>query len=309
MEGDFAVEKEVKKHVTRILCALCAVVLWLYVTYTEDPEMQTWIRNVPITYAGEAELSTQGITFISREQPETVNVKIAGRKSALRRLSAEDVKATVQYSAIGDAGKYELPVQITLPESGLRVSKISVQTVPCQTDVLATVEKTVVITSSGAEPLGIRNFVASPSVVEVTGPKGLLERLKAGVFVDLAGGDAAETYTVSLFDVNGERFLGDNVKIENDTVVISATRAMPIEIEAANVPENVEIREVTYTPETVDVRGELAALVSAEPVRGAYSVWLDFSASPAKSGAVRLVYPEGVEVLGPAYASAEMFFE
>ncbi len=271
--------------------------------------MQMWVRNIPISYVGAEELSAQGITFVANEQPETVNVKIVGRKSALQRLSEKAVKATVQYSTITDAGTYALPVQITLPESGLRVGKRSIDSVSCQADLLATVEKTVVITSQGAETLGIRNFVASPSSVQITGPKTLLERLKAGVFVDLSGGDAAETYTVSLFDMSGERFISDTVKIENDTVSISATRAMPIEIEAANVPENVEIREVKYTPEAANVQGELSVLLSAEPVRGAYKVWLDFSASPAKSGPVQLVYPEGVMVLGPSTASAEYYFE
>lgn len=309
MEGGFAVEKEVKKHVTQILCILSAIALWLFVTYTEDPEMQAWIRDIPISYIGADDLTARGITFVSREEPETVNVKISGRKSVLRRLLESDVRASVNYASIGGAGTHSLPISITLLENDLRVSKLSVDFVRCQTDVLVTVDKTVSVTSSGAEILGIRDFAASPSTVQVSGPKTVLEHLKASVYVDLTGGDAADSYTVTLSDQTGKRYEGDTVTVVNDTVTISATRALPVQIEAANSPEDAEITEVVCDPKTVDVRGELAALLETDSVHGAYSVWADFTASPARGGQVRLLYPDDVQVLGPSYASAAFYFE
>ncbi len=308
MEGESAVEKEVKRHVTQILCILCAIALWLYVTYTEDPEMQVWMRDIPVSYTGTEDLTARGITFVSKEEPEEINVKIAGRKSVLRRLLETDVRANVDYAAITGAGTHHLPISITLLQNDLRVSKVSVSSVKCQTDVLVTVEKTVGITSSGAEPLGIRDFAASPSTVRVSGPKGVLEHLKAGVYVDLTGGDAANSYTVSLSDQTGKPFSSDTVTIENDAVTISATRALPVKIEAANPPEGTEFTEVKCNPETADVRGALPALLESEAVHGAYETWVDFSSSPAKSGQVPLVYPDDVEPLGVSYASAEFHF-
>ena len=302
-------EKEVKKHVTQILCILSAIAIWLFVTYTEDPEMQTWMRDIPVTYIGADDLVARGITFVSREEPETVNVKVFGRKSVLRRLTEEDVRASVNYASIGGAGTHNLPINITLLEGDLRVSKLSVNSVRCQTDVLVTVEKTVSITSSGAETLGIRDFAASPATVQVSGPKTVLEHLKAGVYVDLTGGDAADSYTVTLSDHTGKRYEGETATIANDTVRISATRALPVRIEAANTPENKSITEVVCTPKTADIRGELPALLKTDAVYGAYGVWVNFSSSPAPGGQVRLVYPENVQVLGPSYASAEFHFE
>ncbi len=309
MEGESAVEEKVRKHVTRILCVLSAIILWLFVTYTEDPEMQLWVRGVPISYTGAQELYDRGITFVQQEEPETVGVKISGRKSVLRRLSASNIHASVNYASIGDAGTHTLPIQVSLPENALRVTKLSVESVSCRTDVLVTVDKTVTITSSGAESLGIHDFSAYPSTIQLTGPKAVLDTLKAAVYVDLTGGDAAESYTVSLSDQTGNRYDGNSVSIANDKVTISATRSLPVKIEAASVPENKTIREVVCTPETADVRGELSALLEADAVEGAYTVWVDFASSPAKSGQVRLSYPENVEVLGPASASATFHFE
>lgn len=295
-------EEKVKQRLPRILCLLCAVALWLYVTYTEDPEMQVWMRGIPVTYHGASTLSESGITFTYTEEPEEINVKLSGRRSALRRVMENDVHASVDYSSIQSQGKHTLPIHVSLSQGDLRVAKLSQTNVTCVTDILVTVDKTVSVTTTGAEPLGMRDFAASPSTVRVTGPKSTLEHLKASVYIDLTKENVTNEQTVMLIGQSGKEEMPVGVSVENPTISVSATRALPIVIEATEKPEN--ISEVVCEPETASVRGTLEALLAAENVRGAYSVWVDFSASPATSGPVPLVYPEDVTVLGPASAKA-----
>lgn len=302
-------EKEVKRHVAQVLCILCAIALWLYVTYTEDPEMNVWMRNIPVSYAGAEVLAERGLTFVERAEPAEINVKVTGQRSTLTRLQNSEIRATVDYSAITGTGSHTLPISVSIAQNDVRVTKLSVSTVACKTDALVTVDKTVTITTSGAEALGIHDLTASPSTVRVTGPESILAYLAATVHIDLTGGEVSDTQTVSLSDPSGKFLWADSVTMESDAVTVSATRSLPVKLEAANRPENVEITETVYSPETVDVRGGLSDLVALESVPGAYSVWVDFSASPAKSGQVYLSYPAGVEQLGPAYASAEFHFE
>lgn len=309
MEGDSAVEKEVKRHVTQILCVLCAIALWLYVTYTEDPEMQVWMRNIPVSYTGADELAARGITFVQREETAQINVKVSGRRSLLHRLQDSDLRAQVDYSGIEDAGLQTLPIHVTLLQNDLRITKLSVSEVSCRTDLLVTVDKTISVTSSGAEELGIHDFAVSPSTVRITGPKSTLEHLKAGVYVDLTKEDVGDTQHVTLSDQFGEPVSADLVNMESDAVTLSATRSLPVVLEAANTPETGKIKEVICTPKTADVRGSLSTLLSLESVPGSYSVWVNYASSPAQSGQVPLSYPEDVEVLGPAYASAEFHIE
>ena len=302
-------EEKVKRNLSHILCVLCAIALWMYVIYTEDPEMQVWMRGIPITYQGDAAMHDAGITFTHTESPEEVNVKLAGRRSALRRVTANDIHATVDYASIHAPGTHTLPIQISISHGDLRVAKLSQNSVQCATDVLVTVDKTVSITTSGAEELGMRDFSASPSTVRVTGPKSTLEHLKAAVYVNLMMDSVPNEHTVTLIGQSGKEEMPVGVSIENPTVSISATRALPIEIEAANAPGEDSIPEVICDPATAPVRGALRDVLAAENVRGAYSVWVDFSASPALSGPVPLVYPENVTVLGPASAKAEFHME
>ena len=297
-------EKKVKKHVTQIACVLCAIGLWSYVSYTEDPEMQVWMRNIPVSYIGAETLSQNGITFTEKEEPEEIHVKVSGRKSFLRRLRENDIHASVNYTGIQTAGEHVLPIQVTISQRDLWVTKLSQSSVECATDVSVTVEKTISVSAEGAEEKGLRDFTASPQTVRITGAKSTLEHMKAAVFLDFTEDNVGSTHEVTLLKEDGKPYTAGDIKIETETVTISATRALPIEIEAANTPPHGEIREVVCEPETAPVRGELEALLAAGPVRGAYKVWVDFSSSPAETGAVALVYPENVAPLGTTTARA-----
>ncbi|MBQ7032740.1 MAG: hypothetical protein IJN25_03660 [Clostridia bacterium] len=302
-------EKEIKRHVMQVLCILCAVALWMYVIYTEDPEMSVWMRNIPVSYVGNETLTERGLTFVERTELTQINVKVTGRRSSLTRLQDSEIRAMVDYSAIMGTGNHTLPVSVSIAQSDVRVTKISASTVTCKTDALVTVDKTVTVTTSGAEALGIHDLTASPSTVRVTGPESILTHLTAKVHIDFGDGEISDSHIVSLSDQSGKFLWADSVTMESDSVTVSATRSLDVKLEAANLPEGVEIKETVYNPETVDVRGALSDLVALEDVRGAYSVWVDFSSSPAKSGQVYLSYPEGVEQLGPSHASAEFHFE
>ncbi len=302
-------EKKVKKYVTQILCVLSAIVLWLFVTYTEDPQMHLWVRNVPISYVGGEELAARGLTPVSDEMPQAVSVKVTGRKSALRRMETSSVRASVSYATVNDAGQHTLPVHIALSDGDLRVEKLSFQRVAFQCDSLVTVDKTISVTAEGAENLGIHSFASYPPTVQLTGPKSILSQLKAGVFVDLSGKDAADEYTVTLTDEEGKRYEGDFVTVANDKVTISATRTLPVEIQTANEPQNRTVKSISYSPQTVDIRGELSALLQVEKIEGNHPVWMDFGAASPKSGPVQLVYPENVQILGPETVEATFEME
>lgn len=309
MEGDSALDKKIKRHIAQIVCVLCAIALWLYVNYTEDPEMQIWVRNIPVSYIGYTALEEQGLALVESDGPADINVKIAGRRSVLYRLQNTDIRAYVDYATIGKTGQHTLPVSVTVSPNNTRVTKLSVSAINCRTDVLVTVDKTVGITTSGAEQLGIHDLTAYPSTIRVTGPESVLAHLTASVHINLLAENVSDTYTITLADRTGKAFPQEAVTVGADTVTISATRSLPVDIEAANCPEHLTVKEVVCSPETVDIRGTLSALLSVDSAPGSYDAWMDFSHSPASSGQIPLIYPQNVEVLGPAFASAQFHFE
>lgn len=309
MEGGSAVETKIKKHVMKAICILSAIGLWLYVSYTENPEMHVWLRDVPIAYTGAEALLGKDLACLEADAPKEVHVKISGRRSSLMRLRDADVHASVNYADIPNAGTYTLPIHISLPQNDLWVSKLSESTVTLTADALVTVEKSIAITTDGAEKLGLSDFAASPSTIRVTGPKSILENLKASVHIDLTGGQNPDTHAVVLTTEDGDVFDEGIVTLTPQSVSVSATRELPIVIEPAGLPADATLEKTVCEPERTTVRGELPVLLRMENVRGAYSVWADFSASPATTGQVPLVYPADVTPLGPASARASFYLQ
>lgn len=299
MEGASAVEKKVnKKLVTQILCVLCAIALWLFVTYVEDPEMQLWLRNVPISYTGTTALQERSLVLLEREEPKTINIKVSGRRSVLQRLKQSDARAYVDYSSLTAKGEYKLPFSVSLTKNDLEITKLSQESITCKIDNRITVEKEINITTSGAEKLSVRDFAPlSSATVSVSGPESLLSNVFANVHINLAE-EAQETYTVFLTDQTGTRINNNLIQLKNNAVSVSATRAVPIEIVPQNVPENVEITDTEYDPETAEVHGALQDILQITALQGTYKPYVNFGASPAKAENISITYPDTVTPVG-----------
>ncbi len=309
MEGVFALEKKIKRHVLQIVCALSAIVLWLFVTYTEDPEVRLWIRNVPVSYVGNDALAAKNLVFTETDEPAEINVKIAGRRSVLQRLMETDVRVVVDYSTIAETGNHTLPFSVNLNRGDLQVIKLSQNSVRCEVDTLVTVEKTISVTSSGAEALHVGQFSASPATVKLTGPQSVLQYVNANVHVELEGGKAADAYPITLSDQSGKKLSFENITMSETHVTLTATRELPVSIEAMNLPQDRELESVVYTPERIPVRGSLADLLAVDNAPGISSVWVDFSVSPAKSSPVALFIPENLQVVDTDSATATYYFK
>lgn len=299
MEGASAVEKKVnKKLVTQILCVLCAIALWLFVTYIEDPEMQLWLRNVPISYTGTTALQERGLVLLEREEPETINIKVSGRRSILQRLKQSDARAYVDYTPLTAKGEHKLPFSVALTKNDLEITKLSQEYITCKIDNRVTVEKQINITTSGAEKLSVRDFVPlSSDTVSVSGPESLLTNLRANIHINLAE-EVRETYSVFLTDQSGTRVNNNLIQMKNNTVSVSATRAVPIEIIPQSTPENVEITNVEYDPETVEIQGTLQDIMQISALQGSYKPYVNFDTSPAKAENISITYPDTVTPIG-----------
>ena len=50
------------KKVIKIICIVLAALLWIYVSYQENPSMTKTVRNVPVSISGEQTLKTNGFS-------------------------------------------------------------------------------------------------------------------------------------------------------------------------------------------------------------------------------------------------------
>ncbi|MDD6308281.1 MAG: hypothetical protein PUB07_02860 [Clostridia bacterium] len=301
-------DTKIKRYTMRILCILCAIGLWLYVTYTEDPEMEIWLRGIPIEYRNMEQIDSNKLAITSQDMVEIVNIKVSGHRSALLSIQEENAEAIVDYADIKEAGEFRLPITVRLSSDSLRVVKQSTQSIACVVDKIVSIDKKVTITSSGAEALGIRAFKADPEKLTLTGPETIVNQCKINVHVDLNEKETQSSYTVNVLDGLDRPYEDTVLKMKENTVKISAIRALPIEITPSNTPQNIEIEKVEYDPQTVEVLGELTELLMLDKITATYNPWIDWGHSPSSSGMVSLSYPKTVEVLDVTSATANFYF-
>ncbi len=112
-----------KDSVLKIVSVFIALLVWLYVIYIEDPEIETTIDDVKITY-NENEIGND-LSFISSSE-ETVDVKVKGNRSDIMALDREDISAVLDLSLVNDAGEYKgIKLDVSTSKKGIEIADIS----------------------------------------------------------------------------------------------------------------------------------------------------------------------------------------
>lgn len=112
-----------QRAVTMLASVLVAIVIWLYVQVTINPVI-TRTFSTQVTYRGAEIARTNG--YIVQMPLETIQISLMGRTKTMTNLSAVDINAYLDLSAINQAGLTELPVVVdTSSLSYLRTELVS----------------------------------------------------------------------------------------------------------------------------------------------------------------------------------------
>jgi YbbR domain-containing protein len=197
----------------KLISVFFAVILWWYfVTSERGGETALSIpldfRNIPSS-------------LIIFENPvESINIRISGPATLLRRLSPRDVKAIIDLSdAKAGISTFEIqPEHITLPR-GLRVSMRSPASVMLRFDELfkKTVLVEAVLVGKPLEGYKIAGVWVDPAAVEIVGAQSELRRLKK-IFteeVDVSGlkKDTIKNAALGLGDLHIKSVSSQEVKV------------------------------------------------------------------------------------------------
>ncbi|MBQ4271191.1 MAG: diadenylate cyclase [Clostridiales bacterium] len=100
--------REIFQRIAMMIVALfMSTVLWMYIQVNNNPVVSKVI-TVPISYNTTMAPENMEVSY----PIETVEVTIVGRKNTVDSLSASDVSATIDYSAVTDPGVVELPIVV-----------------------------------------------------------------------------------------------------------------------------------------------------------------------------------------------------
>ncbi len=312
--GTFLKNIFLKNLGVKIASLVFATVLWGIVLTLQNPNRIKTLQNVPISFAGEADLQARDL--VVRGNPlsgmEGITVKVSTPITNYADLSVDHISASVSLNNVKSAGIWELPVNATVSArlSDTRVESVNPEKITVEVDVLATKTVPVEAYYEGTLPNGYWGAPAelSMSYVDIRGPKQDMEHVTRAI-CKIQMTDRKQSYndavTVTLLDENGNEmdsslFLGSLPAVTVKMTVYPMKR-VPVNVTgsllgADNLPANYELYAATATPATLDIVGEASAL---EGINSLVLTGLDVAGQKESMHETLTVQvPEGVTLLG-----------
>lgn len=107
------------KLISMAVSLLAAVCLWAYVVTVVNPDGDTVISDIPVTFSGQEVLREDYGLIIGGEYTDLVSVHFYGKNSDLKKLEQykDEISAVVDVSKVRSAKEYKLTYQLTLPNA------------------------------------------------------------------------------------------------------------------------------------------------------------------------------------------------
>lgn len=116
------------KKVIAILSIIISIATWIYVMGSVDPKITRSVLGIDVTTSGEEYLEKQNLK-VSLENPETVDIKIKGKRSEVCKAIKAGITAEVDVSHC-EYGENKGEIKIKMPgrTGGVSVVKVSEET-------------------------------------------------------------------------------------------------------------------------------------------------------------------------------------
>lgn len=197
-----------------LLSLVIAFGMWLYVVTTVSTEGDTTIYDIPVQFEGETALEQRGL-MITSGTDAAIDLRLAGSRTHLNKLTNSNITVKVDLSRIYDPGVHKADYNIIYPGDVPSNSVTELNKKPDR--VTITVEKReskpvpVEVVYSGSVPedyLDDRdNVLLNFETISIEGPASVVEQVHhAEIYVDLEGRteSISEEYQYTLCDADGE---------------------------------------------------------------------------------------------------------
>lgn len=107
------------KWITMVISLLAACCLWIYVVTVVNPDGETTIANIPVTFSGQEVLREDQELVITGDYQDMVTVSFSGKNADLKKLmqGKDELAAVVDVSKIRSSKDYTLTYDLALPEN------------------------------------------------------------------------------------------------------------------------------------------------------------------------------------------------
>ena len=296
------------------LSILAAVVFWMVVTLSQNPQREITISGLPVSIAtANTMVEELGLDVIGNVD-STVSVVVSGPTYIVSSLTASDLSVTANLSEVNAAGTYEIPLVANRvgTKTGYNVVSVVPEKISLTFDYINETEFPVEAVANGVS--AVEGLIADTPVVTnsedalitVRGPRSYIERIAAIRAVADVNEVLAQTTSydakIMAVDENGEimddtlfTFSATTVKI---SVPIYKQKTVKLVPSFTNLPAGFANAPIAYTlSETeVDVIGTPETIEALTEIKLAPINFFEISGEKS-SFDVALSLPNGIKVM------------
>ncbi len=259
----------------KMLSVIIAIILWIVVVIISDAE-STDSFMIEVALKNTDVVTENGKVFWVEDGSNVVKLTVHARRSVLEDLKSSDFVLTADMekdlrydSLIGiniecKNKNIDIEEDISLSRSNVKVSieDAATEQFPVYVNYTGTVNDGLVVGS----------MVPEQTIIKVTGPASIVERIKeVKAVVDVTGlpATAVKNCSLKLYDGEGNpidttylNYVGKNDGIDV-TVSMLNTKMLPLVFEYSGTPaEEYEVTEISWKPEVIEVAGNSEVLSS-----------------------------------------------
>lgn len=256
-----------------VLSFLLAVVLWYFVTDTENP---TLIEVYPSPISVEPVNVTEALAVAN--QLPAVQVRISAPADRWERLTPVNFKAVVDLNGFG-ARSQEVPVRVEVDGvRGVRVVDVQPRTIVVNLEDLATRQVSVTAHAVGSPPLGYQIGAVTPQTANarVSGPESLVALIDqavadvnvTGLTVNVQQNVVLKAVGTGGAEIRGVRLEPANVPVNVEVIQTTIVRTVPLAVDIAGEPDpGYVVSRVASSPSAIQVQGPIEVLQQIDRLR------------------------------------------
>ena len=260
----------------KLISLAVAVLIWLVVMNINDAEKsRSFSKSVKLI---NTEVITEnGKVFRVVEGTDYVNVRVRARKSIVDSLESEDFILTADMRKDLQLNDSMVGISVECKNKNINVAEdvtLSRRNVEVSIEDSATEQFQVHVRKQGDENEGlvVGSLIPEQTIIKITGPVSLVQRIKVvEAMVDVTGIPATTVRNCELriYDSAGgeidNTYLNYVGKTDGIAVTISLlnTKTVPLKFSYSGTPaENYVVKDISYKPETIEIAGTESVLAS-----------------------------------------------
>ncbi len=264
----------------KLLSLVIAIILWIVVVIISDAEA-TDSYSIEVALKNTNVVTENGKVFWVEDGSNMVKLTVRARRSVLDDLKESDFVLTADMEK--DL-RYDnlIGIRVECKNKNIDVEEdvsLSRSNVKVSIEDSATEQFPVYVSYTGTvnDGMVVGSMVPEQTIIKVTGPVSIVERIKeVKAVVDVTGlpATAVQTCSLKLYDAEGDpidttylNYVGKNDGIDV-TVSMLNTKMIPLVFEYSGTPaEGYEVTQISWKPELIEVAGNSEVLSSLKSLQ------------------------------------------